>query len=156
MSADEGRDESAVGTRDDDDEEALSWGPASSDASYVESPVADSSAAPADEADDDDDELPDGVMSSGMLVAHGVFGAVFLLFTIAWLKSIGGVQPSFDSQLASAMWKIGTWLAVAGPAIWFVGTILLVPTRASRARVLSFVVGVVILLPWPFLIAALS
>ncbi|BDZ51232.1 hypothetical protein GCM10025867_34730 [Frondihabitans sucicola] len=156
MTTDAGRDDAPVVTRDEDDE-ALSWGPTSADTSYLETPVDDVPVAHTDEDDEDDeDELPDGVMSSTMLVVHGVFGAIFLLFTVAWLRSVGNVQPSFDSSLAAAMWRIGTYLAVAGPAIWFVGTILLLPTSRSRTRVVSFIVGVVILLPWPFVIGALS
>lgn len=152
MTRDARGDDSRATTHDDSDEEALSWGPVGSDTSYLETPVDDTPATASDS--DDDDELPDGVMSSTMLVVHGVFGAILLLFTIAWLKSIGNVAPSFDSGLASAMWTLGTWLAVAGPAIWFVGTILL--TTSSRARVVSFVIGVVVLVPWPFLVGVLS
>lgn len=152
MTRDSSGDDTPVTTHDDSDEEALSWGPVGNDTSYLETPVDDEPASAPDL--DDDDELPDGVLSSSMLVVHGVFGAILLLFTIAWLKSIGSVAPSFDSGLASLMWTIGTWLAVAAPAIWFVGTILL--TGSPRARVVSFVVGVVLLVPWPFLIGALS
>lgn len=155
MTAEGGRDEGAVGTRDDDDEEALSWGPASADRSYVEGPEV---AGPAGLRSDDEpeDELPEGVMSSTMLVVHGVFGGVFLLFTVAWLKSLSGIQPDLVGPLAQMMWTIGTWLAVASPVLWFVGTILLVPTRASRVRLVSFVVGAVLVLPWPFVIGFLS
>lgn len=141
----------------DSDDEALSWG-TSSDKSYVEGPVGSRAAtAPDDEYDDeeDDDELPEGVLSSGMLVAHGVFGALLLLYTVAWLRGVGSVQPSFDSTLAAAMWRLGTWLAVAAPAIWFAATVWLVPTTRSRTRILSFIAAVVILVPWPFVIGNL-
>ncbi|MGA1812454.1 hypothetical protein VH571_08720 [Frondihabitans sp. 4ASC-45] len=141
----------------DSDDEALSWG-TSSDKSYVEGPVGSRAAtAPDDEFDDgdDDDELPEGVLSSGMLVAHGVFGAFLLLYTVAWLRGVGSVQPSFDSTLAAVMWRLGTWLAVAAPAIWFAATVWLVPTTRSRTRILSFIAAVVILVPWPFVIGNL-
>lgn len=152
MTAEPGRDETGVGTRDDD-EEALSWGP-SSDKSYVEGPAVAQTQAVIDE--EDDDELPPGVMSSGMLVVHGVFAAIAILFVVAWLKSIGSVQPSFDSALADWMWRIGSWFAVAAPGLWFAGVIALVPTTQSRRRVLAFVIGVLLLLPWPFLIGVLA
>ena len=90
-----------------------------------------------------------------MLVAHGVFGALLLLYTVAWLRGVGSVQPSFDSTLAAVMWRIGTWLAVAAPAIWFAATVWLVPTTRSRTRILSFIAAVVILVPWPFVIGNL-
>ncbi|MCU1527559.1 MAG: hypothetical protein JWP75_1322 [Frondihabitans sp.] len=157
MTSDTGRDETGVGTRDDDDEdddEALRWG-ASSDKSYVEGPAVPQTAV-AEDDDEDDDELPPGVMSSGMLVVHGVFAAIMILSVVAWLKSIGSVQPSFGSPIADWMWRIGTWFAVAAPALWFAGTIVLIPTAESRRRVLAFLVGVVILLPWPFLIGAFA
>lgn len=140
------------------DDEALSWG-TSSDKSYIEGPVGSRAAtAPDDEFDDEqdeDDELPEGVLSSGMLVAHGVFGALLLLYTVAWLRGVGSVQPSFDSTLASVMWRLGTWLAVAAPALWFGATVWLVPTTRTRTRILSFIAAVVILVPWPFVIGNL-
>lgn len=154
MSADTGRDERATDTSDEsDDDSALSWG-GSSDRSYVEGPVVPVSGDDQDdpENDDDDDELPDGVLSSTGLVGHGVAAAIFLLYTVAWLKSVGKVAPSFDSVLADWMWRFGTWFAVAAPVLWFFGTLLLVPSRQSRRRAVWFVVGVVLLVPWPFVI----
>ncbi|GAA4664855.1 hypothetical protein [Frondihabitans cladoniiphilus] len=156
MSVDSGRDEAGVGTSDDDDE-ALSWGE-SSDKSYVEGPVVERTGWVPDQGleddDGDDDELPEGVMSSTMLVVHGVFGAIFLLFAVAWLKSISNVAPSFASPLADWMWRIGTWFAVASPVIWFLATVYLVPVAKPSRRFVWFVVGVVVLIPWPFLIGA--
>lgn len=152
MTADPGHDDPTIDTRDDD--EALSWGPASSDVSYLEGPQTSAVADDPDEADDD--ELPEGVLSSTMLVVHGVFAAILLLYTVAWLKSIGSVQPSFASPTADWMWRIGTWFAVAAPALWFVGVVLLVPTSASRRRFLALLVGVVLLFPWAFVMGYLS
>jgi hypothetical protein len=153
MSADTGRDERATDTSDEsDDDSALSWG-GSSDRSYVEGPVVASSGDVRDDAEtDDDDELPEGVLSSTGLVGHGVAAAIFLLYTVAWLKSVGKVAPSFDSALADWMWRFGTWFAVAAPVLWFFGVLLLVPARQSRRRAVWFVVGVALLVPWPFVI----
>lgn len=143
----------------DSDDDALSWGP-SSDKSYIEGPAGSRDSPVSTDEDDldddlDDDELPEGVLSSGMLVAHGVFGAVLLLYTVAWLRGVGSVQPSFDSPLAAGIWRVGTWLAVAAPALWFLATVWLVPTTRSRTRVLSFIAAVGILIPWPFVIGNL-
>lgn len=151
-----GSGDASIGTHEGDDDEALSWG-SSSDQSYVEGPLGPGTASDDDpDFDDDDDELPDGVLSSTSLVAHGVFAAILLLYTVAWIKSVGNVVPSFDSAVADWMWRIGTYLAVAGPALWFIGTVLLLPTGRTRSRLLSFVVAVVVLLPWPFVIGVLG
>ncbi|RKR73629.1 hypothetical protein [Frondihabitans australicus] len=162
MTADAGRDDAATSTADEgDDDEALSWGD-SSDRSYVEGPVVAvpdelrDDADDADEADDDGDELPEGVISSAALVGHGVVAAILLLYAVAWLKSIGSVAPAFDSVLADWMWRIGTWFAVAAPVLWFFGTLWLVPTRAMRQRAMWFVAGIVLLIPWPFVIGKLG
>ncbi|AMM21302.1 hypothetical protein AX769_15660 [Frondihabitans sp. PAMC 28766] len=156
MTADTGRGDAPTGTDDDEaDDEALSWGE-SSDKSYVEGPVVEVPVelrdAEDDEADGEDDEPPEGVMSSGALVAHGVFAAVLLLYTVAWLVSVTRATAPSLAGVALLLWHVGQVLAVAAPAAWFVATVALTPLRPGRKRYLWLLVGVLVLIPWQFIV----
>ncbi|ARC57350.1 hypothetical protein AS850_09710 [Frondihabitans sp. 762G35] len=156
MSVGAGRDDAGLETRPENDDEALSWGE-SRDPSYVEGPAADAASTavgddPDDDPEEDDEELPEGVLSSPLLVAHGVFGAVFLLYTVAWLLAVSrGSAPNL-AGVPLAFWYIGQYLAVVSAPLWFTAALLLTPVTPPKARLIWFVAGVVVLLPWPFLL----
>lgn len=163
MSADSSRDDSRVDLRkgdgDSEVEEALSWGPTPDDPSYLETPVDDDPAATTDEIDDDDDEddeLPDGVMSSTMLVVHGIFGGVYLLLTVAWLISVSRMTAPSLSGVPLAFWYLSTYIAIAAAPLWFVGTLAFTDLVPARRRIVWLAVGVLVLLPWPFLVGRVS
>jgi hypothetical protein len=155
VSAGPGRDDAGIEIRDESDDDALTWGE-SRDPSYVEGPdsVETTSAGEADDDLDDEpdeEELPPGVLSSPLLVAHGVFGAVFLLYTVAWLLAVSrGSTPNL-AGVPLAFWYIGQYFAVVSAPLWFAAALLLTPVRPPRTRLVWFVVGVIVLVPWPFL-----
>lgn len=85
------------------------------------------------------------------LVALGVLGGVYLLFAIGWL--VGGLrlQGRYQVLVTDAMYQGALWLATAAPLIWFATTLF--ATRKSRAwvRWLWLAFGVLLMIPWPFL-----
>lgn len=89
-------------------------------------------------------------LGSGALVALGVLGGVYALYAIGWI--IGGLRLQGRAQylVLDVMYQGSLWLAVLAPLLWFATTFLL--TRRSRAwvRFAWLAVGVVLLLPWPF------
>lgn len=91
-----------------------------------------------------------GPMSNVTLVTLGIMGGIFLLFTIGWV--VGGLrlQGTADFLVSPVGYRFAFWLAVCAPALWFVAVLVL--TRASKAwvRVLWLVAGLVLLVPWPF------
>jgi len=153
----------------DSDEDALSWG-AEHDTSYVEGPertrkarvasktdeVGDGHDGPGDGDGDDDDDgaLPDGVMGSGMLVAHGVFGGLFLLYTVAWLIYVGRATAPALTGVSLTLWHVSQYLAVLAAPVWFATTLLLTPLTPFRRRVIWLIVGALVLIPWPLITGA--
>lgn len=136
-----------------DDDDALSWGGDTTDASYVEDPARARAAVDAfsvDLDDDDDDELPEGVLSSGMLVLHGVFAAILLLYTVAWLLAVTRATEPGLTGISLALWHVSQWLAVFAPATWFAATLLATPVRPARRRVIWLIVAVLVLFPWQY------
>ena len=97
-----------------------------------------------------DDEAP-AALGTAALVSIGVLGGVYLLYAVGWL--IGGLrlQGRYQVLVTDSMYQGALWLATAAPLIWFTTTIF--ATRASRGwvRWVWLIAGVVLLVPWPFL-----
>ena len=89
-------------------------------------------------------------MGNAMLITLGVLGGVYALFAVGWL--IGGLRLQGRAQylVTDVMFQGSLWIAVLAPVLWFGTTFLL--TRASHAwvRIVWLAAGVVLLLPWPF------
>lgn len=90
--------------------------------------------------------------SNAMLVTVGIMAGVFLLYTIGWI--IGGLrlQDVSNFLVGDEAFLPYLWLAIAAPALWF-GTVYLLTRRsAAWIRITWFVVGVLLLVPWPLVI----
>ena len=103
----------------------------------------------ADAAAHDSDRSP---MSSFTLISLGVFGGIYLLFTIGWFIGVNRIGNPLGDALASFMFDLGTWLAVAAPVAWFAVTLWLTRAR-PRGRILWLLLGVVLLAPLPLLVS---
>ena len=91
-------------------------------------------------------------MSSFTLISLGVFGGIYLLFTIGWFIGVSRIDNPLGDALANFMFSLGTWLAVAAPVAWFAVALWLTPTR-PRGRILWLLLGVVLLAPLPLLVS---
>jgi hypothetical protein len=127
----------------DPDDEALSWG-TESDPTHVDAPVVD---LPVDHA-----EIDEPSMSSVLLVTLGVFGGVFLLFTVGWIIGVQRTTVPTTNLFFAFMYRLGEILAIAAPAAWFVGVLVLARQRRAGVRILWLLLGVVLLAPWPFIL----
>jgi|SRR6185312_27140 hypothetical protein len=125
----------------DAEDEALSWG-GEADPTHVDSPTPDAAAA-------DETGFAAGV-SSPMLVVYGVFGGIYLLYTVGWLIiALRGSQTT-GVPLNDIMLHLSTLLAVAAAPAWFIATLALAPTRRTWLRVAVLVLGILVLIPWGF------
>lgn len=86
---------------------------------------------------------------SAELVLLGVFGGVYLLYTLGWILSVLRVQNPATDAVGQFMFALGLWLAVLAPALWFGVTFALTRGR-PRARLVWMLVGAVVLLPVAF------
>lgn len=89
-------------------------------------------------------------MSTAMLLLVGIVGGIYLLYSIGWV--IGGLRlrPLASFLVADAMFLPWFVLAVAAPALWFLACWVLTRRRASWIRVGVLLLGVILLVPWPF------
>lgn len=97
-----------------------------------------------------DTSEPPAAMGSAQLVALGILGGVYALFAIGWL--IGGLrlQGWRPFLVTDAMYQGSLWLAVLAPLLWFATVFLLTRTARAWVRFAWLAAGVVLLIPWPF------
>ena len=98
---------------------------------------------------DQPDEAAAAQPGSAELVLLGVFGGVYLLYTLGWILSVLRVQNAAQDPVSQVMFALGLWLAVLAPALWFGVTFALTRGR-TRARLIWLLVGAVVLLPVAF------
>ena len=96
-----------------------------------------------------DAAAPD-VAGSAALVFMGILAGVYLLYTIGWFIGAGRVSTPLSDPVATFMFSLGTWLAVAAPIVWFAASFWLTGDR-PRTRLTWLLIGVVVLAPLPLL-----
>ncbi len=85
------------------------------------------------------------------LVALGVLGGVYLLYTIGWI--VGGLRLRDVAVflVSPAAYLPAFVLAVLAPAIWFTTTYVLTRAAKTWLRFAWLAVGAMLLVPWPFI-----
>ena len=164
------RDDDALGWAGDDDPTLVSGStttPERTDAPDAAAPaVTGATARPLDAAPGS--ELPEGwevtgspggyvdapvgkaTLSSPALVGLGILGGVYLLYTIGWFIGVSRLTNPPADVLTEFMFSLGTWLAVAAPAVWFASAYWL--TRGKpRLRWTWLILGAILLAPLPFI-----
>jgi hypothetical protein len=84
------------------------------------------------------------------LVGIGMVAATYLLFAIGWLIAglrLGGLGLPIPSVTVIAL-TVG---AVLAPIAWFVAVLVLTRSWRTWQRFLLLILGIVLLVPWPFL-----
>jgi hypothetical protein len=147
----------------DTDDDALSW-KGDADPSLVTGPASSTSKAPkantagtepAVSTEPGPDESPR--TSSFLLVTYGILAGAYLIYTVGWIVAIVKSDPAqTGSVLVNFMTIAGEYTAIASGALWFAGIYLL--TRKSRAvvRLLWLLLGLVLLIPWPFVLVGVK
>ena len=89
-------------------------------------------------------------LSTPMLLFIGIVGGIYLLYSVGWIIGGFNLQGSASFLIPVVMYQVAFWAAVLAPALWFVAVWLLTRNSPSWARVLGFIGGVLLLIPWPF------
>ncbi|MCW2287307.1 hypothetical protein EDF60_1961 [Leucobacter luti] len=98
-------------------------------------------------------------VSNGALVALGVFGGLYLLYTVGWAivaqaySEVNAITAAGSGSIGGVLQQIVYWAAPFAPALWFFTALVL--SRGGRTARLSLLlaIGAVVLLPLPMLIA---
>lgn len=142
----------------DPDEEALAWA-GDTDPSHVAGPKPE--AARPEKATTTVVELPaeptKPVTPAALLVAYGILAGAYLIYTLGWIVTVQRltvVRVPSSELLTEIMFQFGEFLAIASPALWFAAVFLLTRGRKPLPRLLLLLVGIVAVLPWPFVLGA--
>ncbi len=91
--------------------------------------------------------------SSALLILYGILGGVYLIYTIGWVVSVfNDNRKPFDDFLTEFMYQLGEYMAIASPVLWFVTALVLTRGRKPIVRLLALLLGVVVVIPWPFVL----
>ena len=92
-------------------------------------------------------------LSTPMLLLIGIVGGIYLLYSVGWI--IGGLnlRASASFLIPEVMYLVAFYAAVLAPALWFAAVWLLTRRSASWVRVLGFIGGILLLIPWPFVMS---
>lgn len=100
--------------------------------------------------DDEADADTSAPLGNVGLVGIGMVAATFLLFALGWL--LAGLRlRSLGLPIADVTVIALTAGAVLAPIVWFVAVLVLTRTWRTWQRFLLLIVGIVLLVPWPFL-----
>jgi hypothetical protein len=138
----------------DPDDEALSW---AGDADRHPGELPATPAAVPDEANADgstaDGQQLKPATSSFLLISYGVLGGAYLIWTLGWIISITrSPLPASPILITEIMYQLGEFLAIASGAIWFATVFLLNRKRRAIVRLLWLLIGLAVLIPWPFVL----
>jgi hypothetical protein len=95
-------------------------------------------------------------MGSVLLVVLGILGGVYLLYTVGWFTTATRSNTLPIGALDVVMARLRSYLSVAAPVLWFVTTLVLTRRRRPVLRVLWLLLGVIVLLPLPFVLESWS
>lgn len=87
-----------------------------------------------------------------LLVSYGVLAGAFLIYTLGWVISVQRTGIPVAGSLDAIMFQLGLGLAIASPALWFAASLVLTRGRKPIVRLLWLLVGLVAVLPWPFVL----
>ena len=92
--------------------------------------------------------------SRALLVGYGILAGIFVLYLIGWIIGINRHAPSYvgDGMLAEIAGGISTGLAIVSPVLWFGGIFLLTRHSGTVAKLAWQALGVVLLVPWIFVV----
>ena len=89
-------------------------------------------------------------LSSAALIGLGALGGAMLLETIAWLITALRNPITISDALGQTMFTLGLWFAVLAPVLWFALAWLIWRERRLGRLFLALLVGVLVMLPWPY------
>lgn len=99
--------------------------------------------------DDDDDQ---GI-GTAALVGLGILGGVYLLYTVGWFLGGAGMQTKAMFMLPAPLYLASLWIAILAPGLWFASALVLTRGAKTWVRFAALIVGALLLVPWPFVIA---
>lgn len=100
--------------------------------------------------DDSDDDL--GEVSSARRALTIVAAVLYLLIFVGWVMSVQYTSSGSSQVVVDVSWQFGEFMAMASAPLVFLTVRQMTSERPLRTALLGWLVGAVILLPWPILV----
>jgi len=97
-------------------------------------------------------------VSNVALVLYGVFGGLYLLYTVGWFliaqyfSSVNELAAATSGSIGGVMQQVLFWVAFLAPMGWFTTVIVLSRTKKSWFLPVGLILGLIVLLPLPLFI----
>ena len=94
-------------------------------------------------------------MPAALLITYGILAGAYLIYTIGWVVSVqryNATVVTSPEPLNAFMFGLGEILAMLAPALWFAASLLLTRGRKPVIRLLALLIGLLVVLPWPFVL----
>jgi hypothetical protein len=142
-------------TAEPDEDDALSWAgdePARVEpSSRVEPPAAVEPPAVVELV-----ETPRRDIPAPLLITYGILIGAYFISTVGWVIVVQRLNAlrgdGVPELLANAMFLLGEGLAIASPALWLAAAFLLTRGRKPIVRLVWILLGLVVVIPWPFVL----
>ncbi len=122
-----------------DDQDAFSWGPDSDEEGH-----------PGQSADDADDVEP-----SGLNWTIAVLAVLYVVWALMWVVGLARTPALVTGSLFDdIMYQVGVFLSYISAPLWFVGVVWLGHAWSQKTRTGVLLLGLIVLLPWPFILPA--
>ncbi|WP_336658629.1 hypothetical protein [Leucobacter sp. USHLN153] len=124
--------------------------------------IVDGTGREADETTDDaatDPAVERQQLSNGALVALGVFGGLYLLYTWGWFivaqaySSVNSVTAAGSGAIGGVLQQIIFWAAPLAAPLWFFTALAFSKGGRTKRLTILLAVGAILLVPLPMLIA---
>ncbi|CAN5139550.1 hypothetical protein BH11ACT5_BH11ACT5_04370 [soil metagenome] len=135
----------------DDDDAALAWAGDEKPVTAPAKPVID----PVETRVVETSPTAKPQMPAALLITYGILAGAYLIYTIGWVVSVqryNATVVTSPEPLNAFMFGLGEILAMLAPALWFVASLLLTRGRKPVIRLLALLIGLVVVLPWPFVL----
>ena len=126
----------------DPDEEALSWS-GETDPTHVAAPALEKKALTADDGDGAE------TTSSVVLVVFGILTGVYVLYAVGWGIHAFTEPVPVSGVFEAIMYQLGEFFSIVSPFLWAGAVWMLV--KKPTWRLLWLFVGVIVLVPLPFI-----
>jgi len=100
--------------------------------------------------------VPARQLGAGMLVALGIIGGLYLLYTVVWFSWAKFYTDAMHDQWVVTMGSFGAvmqtilfWIAPFAPALWFLSAVVLNRGAQVRRLLLWLLVGAILVVPLP-------
>jgi hypothetical protein len=94
-------------------------------------------------------------MPAPVLVTYGILAGAYLIYTLGWVISVqryNATVVASPEPLNAFMFGLGEILAILAPTLWFAAALVLTRGRKPVIRLIILLIGLVAVLPWPFVL----